>query len=400
MAIGGAFLGGGVEVVPAGSCKLELEILTEDRANLTATFTIKGTSTYTVTAGADGRAVYTVPAGQTYTVSVNTTGYDNIASQTVIAESGTVRYVRFEAFSGRVKRSGDTMTGTLAVVGGASIDTNGQVIGKKLRATADIHLGSSPSSYAVINDGWIQNRTLDETKVDLGVTGKQDKLTAGTNITISGTTISAKDTTYDVATQSANGLMSSADKTKLDGVDSALAGKVSKSGDTMTGVLTLNANTNNKSTVRSLGNTGQYNQLMWYLSDSATRTAMVTPNRGSDRDILQILTRRVKTDGSAIGESKIELHALDNGTTYATAPSWSPGTNDNSDKILTIKMANSLPSLVHTTGNETINGIKTFSSSPIVPSTSSNATGQEIATANWVLTKINELATKNGLKGL
>ena len=176
--------------------------------------------------------------------------------------------------------------------------------------------------------------------------------------------------------------------------------KVSKSGDTMTGVLTLNANTNNKSTVRTLGNTGQYNQLMWYLSDSPTRTAMVTPNRGSDRDILQILTRRVKTDGSAIGESKIELHALDDGTTYATAPSWSPGTNDNSDKILSIKMANSLPSLVHTTGNETINGIKTFSSSPIVPSTSSNATGQEIATANWVLTKINELATKNGLKGL
>ena len=218
MAIGGAFLGGGVEVVPAGSCKLELEILTEDRANLTATFTIKGTSTYTVTAGADGRAVYTVPAGQTYTVSVNTTGYDNIASQTVIAESGTVRYVRFEAFSGRVKRSGDTMTGTLAVVGGASIDTNGQVIGKKLRATADIHLGSSPSSYAVINDGWIQNRTIDETKADLGITGKQDKLTAGTNITIDGTTISAKDTTYDVATQSANGLMSSADKKKLDGI--------------------------------------------------------------------------------------------------------------------------------------------------------------------------------------
>ena len=30
MAIGGAFLGGGVEVVPAGSCKLELEILTEE----------------------------------------------------------------------------------------------------------------------------------------------------------------------------------------------------------------------------------------------------------------------------------------------------------------------------------------------------------------------------------
>ena len=49
--------------------------------------------------------------------------------------------------------------------------------------------------------------------------GKQDKLTAGTNITISGTTISAKDTTYGVATASANGLMSSTDKSKLDGIE-------------------------------------------------------------------------------------------------------------------------------------------------------------------------------------
>ena len=49
--------------------------------------------------------------------------------------------------------------------------------------------------------------------------GKQDKLTAGENITISGTTISAKDTTYDVATASADGLMSSTDKAKLDGIE-------------------------------------------------------------------------------------------------------------------------------------------------------------------------------------
>lgn len=48
--------------------------------------------------------------------------------------------------------------------------------------------------------------------------GKQDALTAGDNITISGTTISATDTTYDDATTSASGLMSAADKTKLDGI--------------------------------------------------------------------------------------------------------------------------------------------------------------------------------------
>lgn len=51
------------------------------------------------------------------------------------------------------------------------------------------------------------------------ISGKQDKLTAGTNITISGSTISAKDTTYSNATQSSHGLMTAADKKKLDGMD-------------------------------------------------------------------------------------------------------------------------------------------------------------------------------------
>nr|DAG49725.1 MAG TPA: hypothetical protein [Caudoviricetes sp.] len=51
------------------------------------------------------------------------------------------------------------------------------------------------------------------------ISGKQDKLTAGTNITIDGNIISAKDTTYGDATQSAHGLMSVTDKKKLDGMD-------------------------------------------------------------------------------------------------------------------------------------------------------------------------------------
>lgn len=47
---------------------------------------------------------------------------------------------------------------------------------------------------------------------------KQNKLTAGTNVSISGNTISATNTTYPVATTSANGLMSSADKTNLNNI--------------------------------------------------------------------------------------------------------------------------------------------------------------------------------------
>lgn len=48
------------------------------------------------------------------------------------------------------------------------------------------------------------------------ISGKQDKLTAGTNITIIGGTINAKDTTYGNASASVAGLMSAADKSKLD----------------------------------------------------------------------------------------------------------------------------------------------------------------------------------------
>lgn len=55
------------------------------------------------------------------------------------------------------------------------------------------------------------------------IAGKQDKLTAGANVTIDGATISAKDTTYTEATTSKSGLMSAADKKKLD--------KAIKSGD-------------------------------------------------------------------------------------------------------------------------------------------------------------------------
>lgn len=57
------------------------------------------------------------------------------------------------------------------------------------------------------------------------IAGKQDKLTAGENVTIDGATISAKDTTYTEATTSKAGLMSALDKKKLDNkVDDTASG--------------------------------------------------------------------------------------------------------------------------------------------------------------------------------
>lgn len=77
----------------------------------------------------------------------------------------------------------------------------------------------SPGTQAYIFYFPKQSGTLALTKDIPDISGKQDKLTAGTNITIDGNVISAKDTTYSDATQSAHGLMTAADKKKLDGMD-------------------------------------------------------------------------------------------------------------------------------------------------------------------------------------
>lgn len=57
-----------------------------------------------------------------------------------------------------------------------------------------------------------------KTELDTKINAKQDKLSAGNNITIANNTISAKDTTYSTATSSTDGLMSKTDKSKLDGL--------------------------------------------------------------------------------------------------------------------------------------------------------------------------------------
>lgn len=75
------------------------------------------------------------------------------------------------------------------------------------------------SDYYTKSETYSKSESYNKTEVDNLLDDKQDKLTAGQNIQIAQDgTISATDTTYEPATQQANGLMSSADKTKLDGM--------------------------------------------------------------------------------------------------------------------------------------------------------------------------------------
>ena len=92
---------------------------------------------------------------------------------------------------------------------GSATDTVGYItvngVEKKLAG------GSGSVSWGSIT-GTLSNQS----DLNTALGNKQDTLIAGSNITLSGNTISATDTTYSVATEQANGLMSAQDKTDLE----------------------------------------------------------------------------------------------------------------------------------------------------------------------------------------
>lgn len=169
---------------------------------------------------------------------------------------------------------------------------------------SDSNTGRS-NAFAVDWDGnlWCGK---DKTSLNAQVASKQDKLTAGTNITISGSTISAKDTTYSDATQSAHGLMTAVDKKKLAGIAagaevnqnafSTIAtgsaryaatakqsaflidgdGGTSVSLDTKTGRLTVSSHTHDNKAVLD-----QLSEEQWKLINGAANKAHVHDNKGT-----------------------------------------------------------------------------------------------------------------------
>ena len=119
---------------------------------------------------------------------------------------------KHQDISGKLDKTGDASTTTVAFSAASARENvkTGEklsvIVGKIAKWFADLKTVAFTGSY---ND--LANKpTIPD------VSGKQDKLTAGTNITISGNTISAKDTTYGNASASVAGLMSAEDKTSLD----------------------------------------------------------------------------------------------------------------------------------------------------------------------------------------
>lgn len=124
---------------------------------------------------------------------------------------------KHQDISGKLDKTGDASNTTVAFSAASareSVKTGEKLsvlFGKIAKWFADLKTVAFTGSY---ND--LANKpTIPD------ISGKQDKLTAGANITISGNTISAKDTTYSNASTTTAGLMTAADKAKLDGMDSS-----------------------------------------------------------------------------------------------------------------------------------------------------------------------------------
>lgn len=151
MAFVGGFLGGGVEMVPAGQMQVLLQWNTEDRQNISGTvFTLTksdGTSgPYTVNGDASGRAEIIVPAGE-YTVEVSHSGsYENDGPQKVIGESTQSYLVLFDAYFNR----GATLFFKYTIANGTYTlvkDESGQEFTGSVIAGASVLV--SPGSYHV-----------------------------------------------------------------------------------------------------------------------------------------------------------------------------------------------------------------------------------------------------------
>ncbi len=124
--------------------------------------------------------------------------------------------------SSYLKLSGGTLTGNL---------TGKYITGTWLQTTAATALGSAAKKICVLdNNGWVYYRTPEQILSDIGAPAadtKQEKITAsgilkgdGTTISqaVAGTDYAAADHTHSDVTTEASGLMSAADKTKLDGI--------------------------------------------------------------------------------------------------------------------------------------------------------------------------------------
>lgn len=153
--------------------------------------------------------------------------------------------------------------------------------------------GTAPNVYEewyVENGAWekVGEDTIDlsnyynKTETDALLDDKQDALTPGQNVQISNNVISATDTTYNDATQSDAGLMSAADKTKLDGIEAGAEANQNAYSTVKVGNVSINAGSESD-TIELIAGTG-----ITLTPDATNKTVTVSVSL-TKQNILDIL---------------------------------------------------------------------------------------------------------------
>lgn len=181
---------------------------------------------------ASGANNYTLPKASASTLGGIKVGTNlSIDSNGVLSATDTTYVAATTSADGLMSKSDKTKLDGIAegankttVDSALSDSSTNPVQNKIIKAALDGKAASNHTHSAYVNQNAFSNVKVGSTTVAADTATDTLTLVAGTNVTITPDatndkiTIAATDTTYPVATESANGLMSSADKTKLDGV--------------------------------------------------------------------------------------------------------------------------------------------------------------------------------------
>ena len=223
---------------------------------------------------------------------------------------------------------------------------------QKIAQRIDAGSSVSPESINTAIADYLNTHDADivtETELFNALAGKQAALTAGDNIsieTVNGKlTISATDTTYSAATTSAPGLMSAADKAKLDGIEAGAQV------NTVTGVKGSNEaeyRTGNVSITK--GNVGLGNVDNTADADKPISTAAQTALDGK----VDKITGKGLSEANFTDAEKTKLAGIAAGAEVNVQSDWNQG-DDAADDYIKNKPANLVQdaSYVHTDNNFT-----------------------------------------------
>lgn len=200
--------------------------------------------------------------------------------------------------------------------------------------------------------------TLRNTIISL-ITGKQDKLTAGEGIEIANNVISTTPAGEVYTKAEVNTLLEGKADTNsvvtLNTVQNIYATKIFKA-DLMVNKSTPNITMKTTTKISEITQSTLMGTLPIYDGDSKQVGAFTVRRYASEtRTILQ-------TFNASTTEKTMVLYNQDNNTAYVTVPTRAYSTSNVND-VVTIGSLASNPNVVHTTGNESIAGIKTFSDS-------------------------------------